>query len=85
MLNCLYGIFGRKQEILETININNNDFEKYPLTYVIKTIIPIDDNNTTLLVIKILNSQISSEINSTLNTEITNKIDSPIKSKVATF
>ena len=41
-LNQLYGIFGRKQDVIETVNIYNVDIEKYLLSRVVKTIIKIN-------------------------------------------
>jgi hypothetical protein len=31
LLNTLYGIFGRKQELIQTINIHPSEFEKYAI------------------------------------------------------
>ena len=43
--NSLYGLFGRKQEIIESVTINKSDIHKYILTNIIKTVIDIDENS----------------------------------------
>ena len=45
LLNSLYGLFGRKQEIIESVTINKSDIHKYILTNIIKTVIDIDENS----------------------------------------
>jgi len=42
-LNQLYGIFGRKHDLLETINIYTEDLEEFIATRVIKAIGPVND------------------------------------------
>lgn len=49
-LNQLYGIFGRKQELLETINVKNEDVKHQLYNRIVKTIIEVNDDISTLLV-----------------------------------
>ena len=50
-LNQLYGYFGRKQDLIETINIHNKDLIKYVSTRIIKNIIEINSEISTILVV----------------------------------
>ena len=72
LLNCLYGVFGRKQSFIETINVYNSDIPKYVITNIIKTIIPINDEISTLLIVKNIDSKLISELNNTCFVEIKN-------------
>jgi DNA polymerase type B, organellar and viral len=65
-LNTLYGYFGRKLDLIETVNIHIDELEKYSVTRVIKNIMQIDDNYVTLL----LNSNINTDILSAVNRDI---------------
>ena len=47
-LNTLYGIFGRKQELIQTIKINPNDL--YASLYEIKAVLEVSDKILTLLI-----------------------------------
>ena len=51
LLNSLYGIFGRKQETLKTVIINNSMLSDYLATFLVKTIIPIDEDKSILLMV----------------------------------
>ena len=62
-LNQLYGYFGRKQELLETINIKTSDLHLYVATRIIKNIIEIDEKTTILLVISNVNPIMLAQIN----------------------
>lgn len=63
LLNSLYGIFGRKQEIIESVTILKADLHKYVCTNIIKSVINIDDNKCTLLIIKNIDPQLIKELN----------------------
>ena len=82
LLNSLYGLFGRKLELLETVNIYNSDLEKYMSTNIIKCIIPINKDISTLLMIKNIDSKLIKELNNTCLIEIKN-FDNSVKSNVA--
>jgi hypothetical protein len=69
-LNQLYGIFGRKHDLLETINIYKEDFESYVSNRIIKTIIPINDKIVALLMHKNISDDLIKEINSELDIEL---------------
>lgn len=49
-LNTLYGVFGRKQEIIETINIHPNDLPIYAAKYEIKSVLEVSDKVWTILI-----------------------------------
>jgi len=42
-LNQLYGIFGRKHDLLEIINIYIEELDEFIATRVIKSIVPVND------------------------------------------
>lgn len=81
-LNLLYGIFGRKQNLIETINVKNDDIIKYCSTHLIKSIININDNISTLLIDTEPNHKLINELNNTLETNISSNSFN-IKSNVA--
>jgi phosphopantetheine adenylyltransferase len=62
-LNTLYGIFGRKLETIQTINIFNKDLYNYISTKFIKSIITINDNISTLLINNNLNINLIKDLN----------------------
>jgi len=81
-LNQLYGVFGRKQETLETINIYNKDLIKYLTTRIVKAVIHINEDISTILMLSNINSDILNELNSSLDTNLYNH-RSEVKSNVA--
>ena len=82
MLNTLYGVFGRKQELLKTININSKDINDYTNTHIVKNVLEIDNDIYTLLVYQNLDVDTINELNVTLDTDISDKVYS-VKSNVA--
>ena len=82
LLNSLYGIFGRKQESIKTITVDNSQIEGFLATHTIKNIIPIDENRTILLISDKVNNELLSDLNNELDVSDT-KIKYPIKSNVA--
>jgi hypothetical protein len=82
-LNQLYGIFGRKQDVIETINIYNVDIEKYLLSRVIKTIIEINNEKSCLLLQSNLDNDIISKLNLELDINLNNSSQFEVKSNVA--
>jgi DNA polymerase type B, organellar and viral len=81
-LNTLYGVFGRKQELIQTINIHPDELEMYLATHVIKNIIKISDDVCTILVYNNLDDETISKLNFIFNNEINNNLYS-VKSNVA--
>jgi hypothetical protein len=85
-LNQLYGIFGRKQELIETINIPKKDIIKYVKTRIVKTIIDINDEVSTLLVSKNISIETINKLNDYF-TEVDNckftSYNQEVKSNVA--
>jgi hypothetical protein len=64
LLNQLYGYFGRSLNLIETINIYNKDLNLYACTRIIKSIIKITDEISTLLIESNINIEIINELNS---------------------
>nr|WVH37927.1 DNA polymerase [Dichomitus squalens] len=81
LLNSLYGIFGRKQETLRTITINNYELPVYLTCCIVKSISKINDQRSMLLIEGNVNKQIMKQLNATF-TQLTS-IDSPVKANVA--
>lgn len=63
-LNQLYGIFGRKQELIKTINVKNEDLINYITTRIVKNIIKINDDISTILISNNINVDILKQLNS---------------------
>lgn len=51
ILNSLYGIFGRKQELLRTVTVRNDEVDLYLASHDVKTIINIENDKSVLLLI----------------------------------
>lgn len=82
LLNSLYGIFGRKQDLIESVTILKSDIPKYVCTNIIKSIIDIDEDKCTLLIIKNLDPQLIKELNINFSINIS-QYNNLIKSNVA--
>lgn len=82
-LNQLYEIFGRKQDIIETINIYNVDIEKYLLSRVVKTIIEINNEKSCMLLHANMDNNILSKLNLELELKLSNSVNFEVKSNVA--
>jgi len=81
-LNQLYGIFGRKHDLLETRNIYKKDLDKSIFSRVIKSIIPINDKIITLLMYSNIKDDLVKELNSELDMKLNNYY-SLVKANVA--
>jgi hypothetical protein len=82
-LNQLYGIFGRKQDIIETINVYNDDIDKYLISRVVKTIIEINNEKSCMLLQANIDNDILSKLNLDLSLKLNNSIPFEVKSNVA--
>ena len=71
-LNQLYGILGRKHDLLETVNIYKEDFDKFIGSRVIKSVIPINDKIMALLMHKNISDDLVNELNSELEVKLSN-------------
>jgi hypothetical protein len=69
-LNQLYGIFGRKQYLIQTININKKMLPAYLTGYVIKGIIEISDDVCALLIKSNIDTNILDELNLDMGVEL---------------
>lgn len=81
-LNQLYGIFGRKHDLLETRNIYMEDLNEFVCTRVIKAIVPINEKIITLLMHKNIKDDLILELNSELDINLSNHY-SLVKANVA--
>jgi hypothetical protein len=81
-LNQLYGYFGRKQDLIETINIFNKDLILYASYRIIKSIIKINDDISTLLLHCNINQDLINELNSKFELNLTSNFNY-IKTNVA--
>src|SRR5271156_4025431 len=81
-LNQLYGIFGRKHDLLETINIYKEELKDYAFTRVIKSIIPINEEIMSLLMHKNINDTLIRELNIDLDMKLDNSYNL-VKANVA--
>jgi DNA polymerase type B, organellar and viral len=84
-LNQLYGIFGRKQELIKTINVKNEDLINYITTRIVKNIIKINDDISTILISNNINVDILKQLNSHFSDKICNfhSYENEVKSNVA--
>ena len=81
-LNTLYGIFGRKLNQIQTINIYNKDLYYYISTKFIKGIITINEDISTLLIHNNVNINLINDLNLTLESNFSS-FELQIKSNVA--
>jgi hypothetical protein len=81
-LNQLYGIFGRKHELLETRNIYIENLDEFFATRLLKTIVPINDKIITLLTHTNIRDELILELNSELDIKLSNSY-SLVKANVA--
>ena len=81
-LNQLYGIFGRRLNSIETINIYNEDIEKYLTSRIVKAVIKINEEKSCLLLHTNIDTKILKKLNTFFETDISGRF-SLIKSNVA--
>ena len=62
-LNCLYGVFGRRLDNIQTLDINIKELSKYLASRLIKNYIEIDDNTVTLLMYTDIKTNILDALN----------------------
>jgi hypothetical protein len=70
-LNQLYEYFGRRLDLIETINVFNKDLILYTSTRIIKNIIKINDDISTLLLHANISKNLINELNSKLELKLT--------------
>jgi len=81
-LNSLYGIMGRRQELIRTVNVRKDELYKYAITSIIHSIISITDDTYVLLISDNINSAIVNQLNIRLNSDF-KSFQSPVLSNVA--
>ena len=62
-LNGLYGYFGRRQDLIETVNVSNTSLHNYLSTRIVKELLKINDNYSTLLLSANINHKVLRELN----------------------
>lgn len=62
-LNTWYGIFGRRKDLIQTINIKRKDLANYMSNRIIKSIININDKICAILIHNNLNLNIIKNLN----------------------
>jgi len=82
-LNQLYGIFGRRLDLIETINISADKLDDYLLGKVIKSVIEITDDIYAVLIHTNMRSTILEELNIHLEFERKNNFIPTVQSNVA--
>ena len=81
-LNSLYGIMGRKQELIRTVNVRKEELYKYVTTSIIHSIVEISEDILVLLISDNLNTNILKELNIKLNSDF-KSYQSKVNSNVA--
>ena len=82
LLNSLYGLFGRRQDVIETITISKSELRLYLATSIVKTIIPVSNDKYTILIVKNINHDMIKQLNLTFHANF-NEYNTIIKSNVA--
>lgn len=49
-MNCLYGVFGRKKDVQQCVNVQGIDLNKYLSNYVVTNIIDLGNDKYTLVI-----------------------------------
>jgi hypothetical protein len=62
-LNALYGYFGRRQDLIETVNVSNTSLPYYLSSRIVKEILKITDNYSTLLLSANINHRVLRNLN----------------------
>lgn len=81
-LNQLYGIFGRKLETIETINVNAQQLKVHLLSSNIKSIIEIGDDLYAVMLYSNSGNDMLMELNSEVEIVLPNKFNPEVKSNV---
>jgi DNA polymerase type B, organellar and viral len=81
-LNTPYGIFGRRKDLIQTLNVETKNFKSYLLSRVVKSTIDINEKITTILIHNNLHPKIINELNSEFKTHFINNL-TMVKSNVA--
>jgi hypothetical protein len=71
-LNGLYGYFGRRQDLIETVNISNNSLTSYLSTRIVKEVLEINNDYSTLLLASNINSTALIKLNMVCESNIKN-------------
>lgn len=62
-LNALYGYFGRRQDLIETVNVSNTSLPNYLSTRIVREILKINDQYSTLLLSANINHKVLRNLN----------------------
>lgn len=81
-LNSLYGIMGRRQDLIRTVSIRKEELYKYAISSIIHSVVSITDDIYVLLITDNFNATILNDLNVRLNSEY-KSYHSGVKSNVA--
>jgi hypothetical protein len=81
-LNTPYGIFGRRKDLIQTLNVETKNLKSSLLSRVVKSTIDINEKITTILIHNNLHPKIINELNSEFKTHFINNL-TMVKSNVA--
>ena len=82
LLNSLYGLFGRRKDIIETVTIKKSELRLYLISNIVKTIIPISEDRYVLLIVRNVNLDMLEELNLTFQRRFKD-YQTTVKSNVA--
>jgi hypothetical protein len=71
-LNGLYGYFGRRQDLIETVNVSNKNLTNYLATRIVKEVLEINNKYSTLLLASNINLNVLRDLNMICESNIKN-------------
>jgi hypothetical protein len=71
LLNCLYGVFGRKKDVHQTVNVHENELKNYFDKYIVTSMIQLDNNMYTLIISNNVNKELLGQLNNVTSSEFT--------------
>lgn len=69
LLNCLYGVFGRKKDVQQCINVHGKELEKYLSNYVVSSMIELGHNMFTLVLSHNINKPLLLQLNNVTSSD----------------
>jgi hypothetical protein len=81
-LNQLYGILGRRKDLIQTLNVLTKDLSLYLISKVVKSVININDNISTILIHNNVETDILKKLNAYFESNFTSA-NVEVKSNVA--
>jgi len=81
-LNALYGYFGRRQDLIETVNVSNTSLPNYLSTRIVKEILKINNDYSTLLLSANINHRVLRNLNMVCESNIKSSNSSSSSSSI---